>query len=97
MIILLSVDFLVGFLLHRLRPWTLQFSRREGDLIRYAIGLFGFLVIAPFNVLVQMRDHRKRCRPGQWLCIYENVAIGMILAAAFYGAGVVIGFLSDGE
>uniref|UniRef100_A0A6M3LA19 Holin n=1 Tax=viral metagenome TaxID=1070528 RepID=A0A6M3LA19_9ZZZZ len=94
MIVYIVVDFVVGLLAHQLRPFTLDFAGRLGDIIRDTIGLGVFIPLAAWRLLAR-RDNMTTARTqSKWI---EIVATEMAMTAGALGAGVIVGMLLDQE
>ena len=94
--IILIITFILGFLLHKLRRFTLQYESRLGDVIRYVLGLLLYIQMLAIKLTMQ-RD--KLCKIAQ-LSLLEYVELlleYMLMIAGALGSGVVASMLLDKE
>jgi len=95
MIWALSLNVLVGFMAHKLRPFTLQFERRLSDLLRYAIGLVLFVPLATLVISIDCKRHVMNGKRSTDKGFTERVFVDLLVTATSFGGGVAFGFITD--
>jgi len=87
MILLLFIDFIIGYQLHKLRPWTETLGSRLDSGTRYSIGMGSFLPMSAVNWMV----FSKMTKDTGLVMHFINGA----LTALALGGGVILGMLTD--